>query len=82
MQTLMLEVQEEFVPNVLALLETLPKQSYKVNKKPSNTQEKSLDKAVLNDLSQFKPRNDLVVGDSDDLVNISWEHEAKYDLPR
>lgn len=35
----------------------------------------------LNDLSKFTPRNDFVVGNSDDLVNMSWEKELNLDLP-
>ena len=26
-------------------------------------------------------RPDVIVGDSEDLINISWEHEIKLDLP-
>lgn len=36
----------------------------------------------LNDLSKFTPRNDLVIGNSDDLVNISWEGELNLDFPK
>lgn len=41
----------------------------------------SIDKKPLNDLSKFTPRHDLVVGNSDDLVDISWEKELNFDLP-
>ncbi len=65
MQRLTLEVQDEFMPKILAFLNSLPKQSCKVK-------QKSVNKPMLNDLSKFTPRNDLVVGNSDDLVNINW----------
>lgn len=43
--------------------------------------QKSVEKKPLNDLSKFQPRNDLVIGNSDDLVNLSWEKELKLDFP-
>lgn len=36
----------------------------------------------LNDLSKFKPRHDLVVGNSDDFVNMNWEKELNLDFPK
>lgn len=36
----------------------------------------------LNDLSKFKPRHDLVIGNSDDFVNINWEKEFNLDFPK
>ena len=36
---------------------------------------------VLNDLSKLTPHPNAVNGDSDDLVNISWEKELNLDFP-
>ncbi len=35
----------------------------------------------LNDLSKLTPHPNAVNGDSDDLVNISWEKELNLDFP-
>ena len=42
---------------------------------PTETTEK---KSRLDNLIR---RPDVIVGNADDLVNISWEHEIKLDLP-
>ncbi|MDO4251071.1 MAG: hypothetical protein Q4C68_06140 [Moraxella sp.] len=36
----------------------------------------------LNDLSKFQPRTDVVIGNSDDFVSMSWEKELNFDLPK
>lgn len=44
--------------------------------------QKDIHQQPLNDLSKFKPRNDLVIGNSDDFVNMNWEKELNLDLPQ
>lgn len=44
--------------------------------------QKDVQQKPLNDLSKFTPRNDLVVGNSDDLVDISWEKELNLEFPK
>lgn len=36
----------------------------------------------LNDLSKLVRHDNIVNGDSDDLVHISWEHELNLDFPK
>lgn len=44
--------------------------------------QKDVSQKPLNDLSKFTPRDDLIIGDGDDLVNISWEGELNLDFPK
>ena len=37
--------------------------------------------AKSNKLANLTPKTDVIIGDSDDLVDISWEKEIKLDLP-
>lgn len=43
--------------------------------------QKDIGQKPLNDLSKLTARPDFVNGDSDDLVNISWEKELNLDFP-
>ena len=45
---------------------------------PTATTETTKKKSRLDNLIR---RPDVIVGDSEDLINISWEHEIKLDLP-
>lgn len=50
--------------------------------------QKSVEQKPLDDFSQYtklsrlKYRPDVVIGNSDDLVNISWEKELNLDIPQ
>lgn len=43
--------------------------------------QKSIEQKPLNDLSKFQPRNDLVIGNSDDFIHMNWERELNLDFP-
>ncbi len=45
---------------------------------PTATTESTKKKSRLDNLIR---RPDVIIGDSEDLINISWEHEIKLDLP-
>lgn len=45
---------------------------------PTATTETTKKKSRLDNLIR---RPDVIVGDPEDLINISWEHEIKLDLP-
>lgn len=43
---------------------------------------KDIGQKPINDLSKLTAHPDFVNGDSDDLVNISWEEELNLDFPQ
>lgn len=44
--------------------------------------QKDVSQKPLNDLSKLTAHLDFVNGDSDDLINISWEKELNLDFPK
>lgn len=89
MQTINLQIKDELLPVFMKIIAGFGNDIVFVNKKPVNELSKSgsNDELIDDDFSQYtklsrlKSRPNTAIGNSDDLVNISWEKELNLDFP-